>query len=88
LTDQEWQDFAERVVTPRLPDGFTVFDADGQWMDPATRRIIRERTKVVMVAVPDSVATATAIAAIKDAYRSQFHQRSVGTTVQPICAAF
>ncbi len=88
LTEREWQDFSERVITPKLPDGFTVFEADGQWMDPATRRIIKERTKVVMVAVPDTAATATAIAAIKDAYRTQFHQQSVGVTVHPTCAAF
>ncbi len=39
LTDQEWADFAADVVTPQLPDGFTEFDADGQWMNPATHRI-------------------------------------------------
>jgi Protein of unknown function (DUF3574) len=87
LTDREWKDFAEKVVTPRLPDGLTVFDANGQEMDPATQRIIRERTKVLMVAVPDTAATASAIAAIRDAYRTQFHQRSVFTIVQQSCAA-
>lgn len=88
LTDQEWADFAADAVTPRLPDGFTALDADGQWLNPATRRIIRERTKVLIVAVPDTPATEAAITAIKDAYRQQFHQQSVGTVVQPVCAAF
>ena len=88
LTDQEWANFTQQVVTPRLPDGFTAFDAEGQWMNPATHRIIAERTKVIVVAVPDTPATISAIAAIKDAYRRQFHQQSVGTTVHPICGAF
>jgi hypothetical protein len=88
LTDREWADFAEQIITPSLPDGFTTFDADGQWMNPATRRIGRERTKVLIVALPDTPATASAVAAIKDAYRTQFHQQSVGTTVHPTCGAF
>jgi hypothetical protein len=88
LTDQEWADFAARVITPRLPDGFTAFDADGQWMNPMAQRIVRERSKVLVVALPDTPESASAIAAIKDAYRAQFHQQSVGTTVHPTCGAF
>ena len=88
LTDQEWGDFAEQVVTPHLPDGFTAFDADGQWMNPATRRIIRQRTKVIIVAMPATDAAASAIATVRDAYRTQFHQQSVGMTVHPVCGAF
>jgi hypothetical protein len=88
VTDAQWADFTSRVVTPYLQDGFTEFDADGQWMNPATLQIARERTRVIDVAVPDTPATATAIAAIKDSYRTEFHQQSVGTTVFPVCAAF
>ena len=54
VTEQAWTDFAAGVVTPHLPDGFTVVDADGQWMNPATHRISSERTKVIVVAVPDT----------------------------------
>ena len=88
LTDAEWADFAARVVTPNLPAGFTAFDASGQWQNPATRRIIAEPTKVIIVAVPDMPASAAAITAVEDAYKTQFHQQSVGTTVAPVCAAF
>jgi hypothetical protein len=51
LTDREWAEFATHVVTPRLPDGFTAFDAEGQWMNPTTHRIIAERTKIIVAAV-------------------------------------
>ena len=87
-TDQEWAEFAEQVLTAHLPGGFTAFDADGQWMNPATRRIARERTRVVIAALPDTGASASAIAAIKDAYRARFRQQSVGMTVHPTCGAF
>ena len=88
LTDQEWTQFAADVVTPNLPDGFTALVADGQWQNPATRRISQERTKVIIVAVPDTPAAAAAIAAVKEAYRTRFHQQSVGTTIHPVCGAF
>jgi Protein of unknown function (DUF3574) len=57
-------------------------------MNPTTHRIGSERTKVLVVAVPDTAASAAAIAVIKDAYRAQFHQQSVGTTIHPVCGAF
>jgi hypothetical protein len=88
LTDAEWTDFATRVVTPNLPDGLTAFDAYGQWMNPATHRISGDPTKVIIVAVPDTPASAAAIKAVGDAYKSEFHQQSVGITVAPVCAAF
>lgn len=88
FTDAEWADFAARVVTPNIPAGFTAFDAARQWQNPATHRIVSEPTKVIIVAVPDTPAGAAAIAAVEDAYTTQFHQQSVGTTVVPVCAAF
>ncbi|HEY2618306.1 MAG TPA: DUF3574 domain-containing protein [Acetobacteraceae bacterium] len=88
VTDPEWANFTARVVTAQLPAGFTEFDAEGQWQNPATHRISREPTKVIIVAVPDTPATAAAIAAVKDAYRTLFHQQTVGTTVAPVCGAF
>ncbi len=34
VTDPAWAEFTARVITPQLPDGFTVLDANGQWMNP------------------------------------------------------
>ena len=36
LTDAEWLEFAARTIAPNFPDGFTVFDGEGQWRDPQT----------------------------------------------------
>ncbi len=88
LTEQEWAEFTAEVITPHLPDGFTAFDADGQWMNPTTHRIVKEKTKVLLVVLPATDAAATAIAAIRDAYRTKFHQQSVGMAVHPVCSAF
>ncbi len=43
---------------------------------------------MLVVALPDGAASDTAITAIKDTYRAQFHQQSVGTTVHAVCGSF
>ena len=53
VTDPAWAEFTAHVITPQLPDGFTVLDANGQWMNPAHASDRRERTKCIVVAVPD-----------------------------------
>jgi hypothetical protein len=88
LTDDEWARFAAQVVTPNLPAGFTVFDGSGQWQSPRTHRIVRERTKILLVAVKRSPELAVRLAAVIDAYKARFHQSSVGIVTRDSCAAF
>ncbi len=88
VSDQAWAEFAAQVITPGLPSGFTELDAEGQWMHPETHQIGRERSKLVIVAVPDTPVTESVIAHIKDEYRQRFAQIVVGTVVHPVCAAF
>jgi hypothetical protein len=88
LTDKEWQVFLDETVTANLPNGYTVFDASGAWMNPMTHRTIREATKVVVVALPDVSDSLTAVNRIRTAYQTKFHQQLVGMTVQHACAAF
>lgn len=88
VTDQQWADFTSNVVTPNLPNGFTALDTEGQWMNPATHRIIQERSKVIIVIMPDTVASKAAVEAVKDEYLNRFHQQSVGNIILPVCGAF
>ena len=87
VTDPAWAEFTAHVITPQLPDGFTVLDATGQWMNP---QLIGSSvsTPGARRGAADSAANDAAITAIKDAYRAQFHQQSVGTTVHAVCGAF
>lgn len=87
LSEGEWRSFATRVLTRNFPDGFTAYDADGQWLNKA-HRIVRERTKVVVIAAELNPTFATRLAAVTDAYRQEFHQLSVGVITQSECAAF
>ena len=88
VTDAAWDDFLNRVVTPNLPNGYTVFDATGAWLNPATQRTTHERTKVLLAALPDAATSSAAIARIRTAYEMQFHQLLVGMTMAPACGSF
>ena len=88
LTDQEWRTFLDGTVTANLPNGYTVQDAYGAWMNPMTRQTIKEPSKVIIVAMPDSPDSLAAINRIRNDYQVRFHQQSVGMTVSPTCGSF
>ena len=88
VTDRDWSGFTEQVITANLPNGYTVLDATGAWMNPKTQRTIREATKVLQAALPDTPDSLAAITRIRTAYQKQFHQQLVGMTTQAICASF
>ena len=86
----EWQAFLAEEVTPRFPDGLTVFDASGQWLDAEADRLYREGTKVLNVLVPvESVEEAKwALDEIADDYVERFDQQVVFKTSRRACAGF
>jgi hypothetical protein len=88
LSDAEWADFAAQIVTPNFPDGFTVTDGNGQWQNPATREITRQPTKIVLVAARRTPDLAQRLSAVIEAYKTRFHQQSVGVITRDSCAAF
>jgi hypothetical protein len=88
LTDAEWAASAAQTVTPNFPDGFTVFDSEGQWRNPQTGLIARERTKILLVAAKREPDLAQRLSAVVDAYKARFRQQSVGIITRDSCAAF
>jgi uncharacterized protein DUF3574 len=88
VSDREWRDFRNRVITPALPDGYTLLDGQGAWMNPETRVTIAEPTKVLVVAMPEAPDSVTVINRIRSAWQHRFHQISVGMTVQSGCGSF
>jgi hypothetical protein len=85
--ESRWAQFLAREVTPRFPDGLTVYEATGQWRDPATKAIAREKSRVLRIIVPADSAP-DKIAAVTEAYKKQFRQKSVGVVTRQVCASF
>ena len=88
VSDGAWEDFLARVVTPNLPNGYTVFDGVGTWLNPGTGMTVHERTKVLLAVLPDAPSGAAPIARIRQSYQAEFQQMLVGMMVMPICGAF
>jgi hypothetical protein len=88
LTDTEWAEFRVQAIAPNFPDGFTIFDGEGQWRNPRTGRIASDRTKILLVAVKREPDLARRLSAVIDAYKTRFHQQSVGIITRDSCAAF
>jgi hypothetical protein len=85
VTDAEWGAFVAEVVTSRFPDGVSIFDASGQYREPSGR-IVRERSKRLVVIVFNSPAHRARLDEIIDAYKRRFGQYSVFRVEQPVCA--
>ena len=88
VSEQQWRAFLRAEATPRFPAGLTAFDAYGQWQDPATKKIGRERTKVLLIATDDTDAARRKIEELAAAYRTAFAQKSVGIVTREDCASF
>jgi hypothetical protein len=85
--DAQWRQFLAREVTPRFPDGLTVYETYGQWRDPKRNVIVREKSRVLRIIVPAD-APGDKIAAVAAAYKKQFSQKSVGIVTRPACVSF
>jgi hypothetical protein len=87
-SNKAWTRFLATEITPRFPDGLTVLDARGQWRPPGGTRINRERSTLVMIAMPPSADNDGRLREIIATYKARFRQQSVGLIVRPACVSF
>lgn len=76
VTVEDWTDFLDSTVTPRFPDGLTVWEADGQWRN-ADGKLVQEDARVLNLVHPDSPAAEQAISELVALYKERFRQQSV-----------
>jgi hypothetical protein len=89
VDDLAWARFVEEIVTPAFPAGLTVLDGAGQWRS-RDGRIARERSKVLLVALPGASLddAAARLAPVTAAYRARFQQESVMVATRSACVGF
>lgn len=80
--------FVDEEVTPRFPDGLTIIDASGQYRDTRRAMLVREPSKLVLIALKDEPEGRARLAAIAGHYKARFNQQSVGTILRPACVSF
>jgi major membrane immunogen (membrane-anchored lipoprotein) len=76
VSDEQWQQFLDEVVTPRFPDGFTVTITEGQWRGP-DGKIIREPSRVLNVVRDRGPEASRKLDEIRQIYKETFNQDAV-----------
>jgi hypothetical protein len=87
VTQRAWARFLAREITPRFPDGFSVFDGHGQWRNPRGA-IGKEPSRLLLVWYQPDVTSEARIEAIRAAYKERFHQESVLRADEVSCVSF
>lgn|GEM_PF-337869 len=88
VSDEDFANFVDREVAPRLPNGFTLYDATGHYTG-ASGVAIREPTRVLIVLYreEDNVNRALVTDLIAR-YKQRFRQESVLRVTQKVRAEF
>ncbi|WP_166220599.1 DUF3574 domain-containing protein [Pseudomonas atagonensis] len=88
VSPARWREFLDQEVTSRFPDGFSVFDAYGQWRDHGAKEPERLSTKVIVILHENSAKNADNIEAIRLAYKRITGDLSVLRLSQPAQVSF
>jgi hypothetical protein len=87
VSADDWRMFLDEVVTPRFPQGLSVWQASGQWKS-AAGPIVREPSYVLNIVHESSETTDAAIVGIMSAYKSRFRQEAVLRVRSTACVSF
>lgn len=85
---QRWLAFLDEEVTPRFPDGLSVFDAYGQWQSRDRATPARLLSKQLVILHPDTPEQRARIDAIRLAWKRQTGHQSVLWAAQRVEVSF
>lgn len=88
ISQAQWRAFLDKEVTPRFPDGLTVFDAYGQWLFRGAKEPNRLSTKVLVILHEDTSQRTADIEAIRLAWKQATKHQSVLWSKQPAEVSF
>jgi Protein of unknown function (DUF3574) len=83
-----FQKFLDSEVTPRFPDGFSLLDMRGQYRSEASKTIVREPGKYLLIALGDEARDVPKVREVVEAYKRRFKQQSVGIIARKSCVSF
>ena len=87
-SEQRWREFLDREITPRFPDGLSVYDVYGQWRGKGAAAIERLHSKEVLLLHADTPRQRADIDAIRDAWKRTTGDTSVLRVTQPAEVSF
>ncbi|NJR48715.1 MAG: DUF3574 domain-containing protein [Leptolyngbyaceae cyanobacterium CSU_1_3] len=87
VTNEEFQKFVDRVVTPLFPDGLTLITARGQFRN-SSGEVIVERSRLLILLYPFSADSSDRVEQVRQAYKTAFQQESVLRVDEQSCVSF
>jgi hypothetical protein len=87
VAEEEWRAFVRDEVTPRFPDGLTVWRAEGQWRGK-DGTIVREPVVIIEIVHRPGLRIDEDIFAIARAYKERFRQEAVMRVTVPARVEF
>ena len=88
MNEKRWRDFLDREVTPRFPDGLSVYDVYGQWRSQGHDDIERLHSKELLILHADTPRHGADIEAIRAAWKQETGDQSVLRVTQPADVSF
>lgn len=76
ISEVEWQQFLNRVITPRFKDGLTVMDANGQYLNNSGK-LSREKTKLIILVYETNQSKNQMVQEAISSYKKTFQQEAV-----------
>lgn len=86
VTPESWAQFLRETVTPRFPDGLSVWQASGQWR-LASGQIIYEPSYVLSLLHPNDATQNKVVHEIIASYKTRFQQEAVLRVTASVCAS-
>ncbi len=87
VSEEQFAAFLETDVTPAFPAGLTAYDAYGQ-MQTSEGKIVKQKTKVLLLVHDNSKSSLDAIHKIAASYRSKFGNPQVMVMTAPVTPEF
>ncbi len=87
VSPEEWAEFLSATVTPRFPQGLSVWQASGQWRG-ADGVVVREGSYVLNVLHADNATDEKSVREIVATYKSRFQQEAVLRVKLDACTSF
>lgn len=87
ISESEWQQFVNDVITPRFREGLTVLNGSGQFLN-SSGVLIRENSKIVILIYEISPEKNQAIHEIIETYKRTFQQESVLRATSEVKVSF
>ena len=87
VSNEEWSEFLRIIVTPRFPDGLSVWRASGQWQGK-DETITQEDSFVLNLVHHDDEDSDASIRAITNDFKARFKQEAVLRVKNRVCVSF